>query len=123
MLLTMHLCLGWAGDKLLEKKKHHELLEPYEQRTAAAVSYLKSVRPGLTVQTGALLDPKVHHSCKHATCIPHRQHIKFTCAISNSGSTCKKEVRARWILQWTCNGGPASELSPRMMRGFCFLVN
>lgn len=44
---------------MLENKKHHELLEPYEQRAAAAVAYLKAVRPALTVQTGALLDPKV----------------------------------------------------------------
>ena len=55
------LCSPWwrTGDKLLENKKHHELLEPYEQRAAAAVAYLKAVRPALTVQTGALLDPKV----------------------------------------------------------------
>ncbi|EIE22114.1 Nucleotidylyl transferase [Coccomyxa subellipsoidea C-169] len=58
LVCTQHVYVGVTGDKLLEKKKHHELLEPYEQRTAAAVSYLKSVRPGLTVQTGALLDPK-----------------------------------------------------------------
>lgn len=49
----------WPGDKLLEKKKHFELLEPYDQRATAAANYLKSVRPALTVQTGALLDPKV----------------------------------------------------------------
>ena len=49
---------------MLENKKHHELLEPYEQRSAAAVAYLKAVRPSLTVQPGALLDPKVpiHHT-------------------------------------------------------------
>ena len=48
-----------AGDRLLAKKSHRELLESYEDRAAAAEKYLKAVRPGLTVQTGALLDPKV----------------------------------------------------------------
>ncbi|BDA50031.1 probable phosphopantetheine adenylyltransferase [Coccomyxa sp. Obi] len=55
-----HVAVGgtFDRDKLLEKKKHFELLEPYDQRAAAADSYIKSVRPALTVQTGALLDPK-----------------------------------------------------------------
>lgn len=50
------------GHRLLENKKHRELLEPYEQRAAAAESYLKTVRPALKVQTGALLDTKVPES-------------------------------------------------------------
>jgi hypothetical protein len=48
-----------AGDKLLANKSHRELLAPYEQRAASAEAYLKAVRPSLTLQTGALLDPKV----------------------------------------------------------------
>lgn len=58
LICTQQVYVGVTGDKLLEKKKHFELLEPYDQRAAAAASYLKSVRPALTVQTGALLDPK-----------------------------------------------------------------
>ena len=51
--------INTTGDQLLAKKSHRELLAPYEDRAAAAERYLKAVRPGLTVQTGALLDPKV----------------------------------------------------------------
>jgi len=47
------------GDQLLQNKAHKELLESYETRTQAAVDYVNAVRPGLNVQTGALLDPKV----------------------------------------------------------------
>lgn len=53
--------LGWVGDKLLHKKTHRHLLEPYEKREAAAAAFLKAVRPDLTVVTGALLDPEVLH--------------------------------------------------------------
>ena len=49
----------FAADQLLAKKSHAELLHPYEQRAASAAAYLTSVRPGLTIQTGALVDPKV----------------------------------------------------------------
>ncbi|BDA50030.1 probable phosphopantetheine adenylyltransferase at C-terminar half [Coccomyxa sp. Obi] len=58
LICTQRVYVGVTGDKLLEKKKHFELLETYDQRAAAAESYIKSVRPALTVQTGALLDPK-----------------------------------------------------------------
>ena len=47
------------GDQLLQNKAHKELLESYETRIRAAVDYVNAVRPGLNVQTGALLDPKV----------------------------------------------------------------
>ena len=47
------------GDQLLQKKAHKELLESYESRAHAAEDYTKAVRPALTIQTGALLDPKV----------------------------------------------------------------
>ncbi|CAL8465461.1 g4997 [Coccomyxa elongata] len=58
LICKQRVYVGVTGDKLLEKKKHFELLEPYDQRATAAASYLKSVRPALSVQTGALLDPK-----------------------------------------------------------------
>ena len=48
-----------AGDRLLQKKAYKELLEPYDSRAQEAADYIKAVRPGLEVQTGALLDPKV----------------------------------------------------------------
>lgn len=48
-----------AGDQLLQKKAYKELLEPYDSRAQEAADYIKAVRPGLEVQTGALLDPKV----------------------------------------------------------------
>jgi hypothetical protein len=48
-----------AADELLSKKAHKELLQLYEEREAAAVQYLRTVRPGLRVETGALRDPKV----------------------------------------------------------------
>ena len=47
-----------AGDKLLADKQHAELLEPYEQRKAAAEAYMRAVRPGLHVAGGPLLDPQ-----------------------------------------------------------------
>ena len=45
-------------DELLRKKKHAELLEPFEARRAAVVAYLRRCRPALRVETSALLDPK-----------------------------------------------------------------
>lgn len=39
-------------------QKHAELLEAYATREAAAVAYIKAVRPGLAVHTGELRDPK-----------------------------------------------------------------
>ena len=44
---------------LLQNKEHAELLQPYDERRDAAVSFLQMVRPGLRVQTAALRDPKV----------------------------------------------------------------
>ena len=48
-----------AGDLLLQNKEHAELLQSYDDRTAAAVQFINAVRPGLNVQTAALRDPKV----------------------------------------------------------------
>ena len=48
-----------AGQQLLQNKAHKELLESYSTRAQAACNYMKAVRPGLCIQTGALLDPKV----------------------------------------------------------------
>ena len=48
-----------VGDKLLLKKKHHELLEPYDARRAAAIGYMQSVRPSLDISGGPLTDPQV----------------------------------------------------------------
>lgn len=48
---------GIAGDALLAKKKHADLLEPFLERSAAAVSYVARCRPDVTVLTSALLDP------------------------------------------------------------------
>ena len=48
-----------AGQQLLQKKAHKELLESYDKRAQAASGYMNAVRPGLCIQTGALLDPKV----------------------------------------------------------------
>jgi len=50
--------VGIAGDELLRKKKHAELLEPFETRRANVVAYLRRCRPALRVETSALLDPK-----------------------------------------------------------------
>ncbi|CAL5222076.1 g4382 [Coccomyxa viridis] len=58
LICTEKVYIGVTGDQLLQKKAHKELLESYETRAHAAEIYVKAVRPGLTVQTGALLDPK-----------------------------------------------------------------
>ena len=40
-------------------KEHKELLEGYQERQDAAVSFVLATRPGLQVLAGPLLDPKV----------------------------------------------------------------
>lgn len=50
--------LDTVGDQLLAKKKHRKLLEPYETRAATASEFVETVRPGLQVTCGTLLDPK-----------------------------------------------------------------
>ncbi len=50
-------------------KKHRELLETYEVRASAAAKFAESVRPGLEVNTGPLLDPKVDST------LPERWHV------------------------------------------------
>lgn len=48
-----------TADALLAGKSHRELLQPYDTRAAAALSYLTAVRPSLAVEAGPLSDPKV----------------------------------------------------------------
>ncbi len=43
----------------MQNKKHADLLEDYHYRESAAVAFVKSVKPELEVQTGALSDPQV----------------------------------------------------------------
>ncbi|KAJ1463246.1 hypothetical protein M885DRAFT_504858 [Pelagophyceae sp. CCMP2097] len=50
--------IGVAGDELLRKKAHATLLQPFDQRAAAAAAFVEAVRPGLVVKVSALLDPK-----------------------------------------------------------------
>ncbi len=50
-----------AADQLLVNKKYRELLQSYDVRCAAAVNFVESIRPGLEVVTGPLLDPKVQY--------------------------------------------------------------
>lgn len=62
MAAERRLFIGITGDKLLSNKKHSELLQPFEERSRAAVAFAKKVRPadekGFTVDVGALLDPR-----------------------------------------------------------------
>ncbi len=46
-----------AAEKLLQGKRHRELLEPYSLREEAAVSYMQAVNPGAEVVAGPLTDP------------------------------------------------------------------
>lgn len=48
-----------AADALLASKKNRDLLEPYEERLAAAVGYMQLLNPGATVTAGPLSDPQV----------------------------------------------------------------
>ncbi|KAG2443295.1 hypothetical protein HYH02_009365 [Chlamydomonas schloesseri] len=50
--------VGVTADALLANKSHRELLQTYDARAGAALSYLTSVRPGLQVEAGPLSDPK-----------------------------------------------------------------
>ena len=59
-----------AGDLLLQNKQHAELLQPYDDRAAAAVQFINAVRPGLNVQTAALRDPQV--TASHTFVSPER---------------------------------------------------
>lgn len=75
-----------VGDLLLQHKEHAELLQSYDERRDAAVSFIQAVRPELRVQTAALKDPQVHavwclasisslpnvpHDCSHK--LPHNK--------------------------------------------------
>ena len=51
-----------AGDKLLQNKQHHDLLESYDQRRDAAISFMKAINPSISIRSGALTDPKVRQS-------------------------------------------------------------
>lgn len=48
-----------AADQLLANKRNRGLLEPYEEREAAAVGYMRLINPGAAVVAGPLTDPKV----------------------------------------------------------------
>jgi hypothetical protein len=48
-----------AADKLLERKRNRDLLQPYAEREAAAVGYVRAVNPALVVVPGPLADPQV----------------------------------------------------------------
>ncbi|KAG2492810.1 hypothetical protein HYH03_008970 [Edaphochlamys debaryana] len=50
--------VGITADALLANKSHRELLQPYDVRKDAALSYLQAVRPDLQVSAGPLSDPK-----------------------------------------------------------------
>lgn len=54
------LFVGVTGEQLLASKRHAELLQPFPERAAAAVAYVRKVRPSksFSVDVGALLDPK-----------------------------------------------------------------
>jgi pantetheine-phosphate adenylyltransferase len=51
--------VGVTGDKLLANKANAHLLHTYEHRSFAAKDFLQAVRPSLTVELSALLDPTV----------------------------------------------------------------
>ncbi len=51
--------IGITGEQLLVNKKFAELLQPYDNRAAAAADYVRRVRPDVAVQTGVLTDPMV----------------------------------------------------------------
>ncbi|KAK9800243.1 hypothetical protein WJX73_004964 [Symbiochloris irregularis] len=55
---TLHVYIGLTSDQLLQKKQHRELLQSYDDRRSAAISYMQAVRPGLHISGGALTDPK-----------------------------------------------------------------
>ena len=46
--------LGVTVDELLRTKRMHHLVEPLQQRTAAAVAFIAAVAPQLRVETSAL---------------------------------------------------------------------
>jgi len=48
--------MGITGEALLAKKRHRELLEPFEARQAAAVGFIRAVNPDLQVAAGVLDD-------------------------------------------------------------------
>mmetsp|Transcript_535 Transcript_535/g.1067 ORF Transcript_535/g.1067 Transcript_535/m.1067 type:complete len:310 (-) Transcript_535:380-1309(-) len=48
--------MGITGEALLAKKRHRELLEPFEARHAAAVGFIRAVNPDLQVAVGTLDD-------------------------------------------------------------------
>ena len=48
-----------AAEGLLSHKAHRNLVQPYEQRSAAAVELIRAIRPTLHITVGALVDPMV----------------------------------------------------------------
>ncbi|PSC70801.1 DNA topoisomerase I [Micractinium conductrix] len=55
--------VGITADALLASKKNRDLLEPYEERLAAAVGYMQLLNPGATVTAGPLSDPQEPPIC------------------------------------------------------------
>nr|AGU68185.1 pantetheine-phosphate adenylyltransferase [Herpetomonas muscarum] len=53
---TEKLRCGITGDELLVKKKFAEKLQPIEERTKAAESFLRRIRPDLTLELAAISD-------------------------------------------------------------------
>ena len=51
------LYLGVTGDKLTASKRRRELLQPFAQREAAALAFVRGTRPGLAVHAGVLDNP------------------------------------------------------------------
>ena len=51
------LYLGVTGAALTARKRLPQLLQPYAAREAAALAFLRSVRPGLAVRSGELVHP------------------------------------------------------------------
>lgn len=57
LVATHTLFIGVTAAALLANKQHAALLQPYDARVAAATAFVAAVRPGLAVDTGALVDP------------------------------------------------------------------
>ncbi|GMH33831.1 hypothetical protein BSKO_01665 [Bryopsis sp. KO-2023] len=86
--------LGITADKLLLKKNHKELLEPYDFRCQSAVDFIKSIRPSLEVTAAPLLDP-----------------------MEPTAAETKKEMQALVVSEETISGGAAIN-EGRIRRGF-----
>lgn len=57
LVATELVYVGVTADELLAKKSRREWLQPYEDRSNAALAFIRAVRPSLSVSAGALCDP------------------------------------------------------------------